>query len=74
MIDDGDPKTHALIAEKLFALGAEAMRSKCVAAIMMSGPHNIPLATKLLQLSVPKFELPERVEVVAAADFKESHT
>ena len=47
------------VRELAFMAGAEAMRSKCAAYAMMQG--NIPLATDLLNLPVPKFSVPEVV-------------
>lgn len=45
-------------AEEAFASGAEAMKAKITATLMMSG--NTQDAVKVLSMAIPKFSMPER--------------
>jgi hypothetical protein len=50
-------------AEAVFQMGAEAMKSKIVAWLMMKGETKI--AVLVLQISPPPFSEPERMEIKA---------
>lgn len=56
------------IPEEAFRLGAEAMRSRIVAVVMMKG--HTKLAVDILSTEAPAFSLPEKMVLATASNCK----